>query len=71
LENLKSTAEFIATKLDGTNIVHILPYHPLGETKYLRMERKITASFTLPSDRQLETARRIFESAGLAAAIGG
>jgi pyruvate formate lyase activating enzyme len=71
LENLKRTAEFIATKLDGDNMVHILPYHPLGETKYLRMERKITASVTLPSDRQLETARQIFESAGLSAVIGG
>ncbi len=71
LENLKSTAEFIATKLDGNNRVHILPYHPLGETKYLRMERKITTSVTLPSDRQLEAARQIFESAGLSAVIGG
>jgi pyruvate formate lyase activating enzyme len=71
LENLKSTAEFIATKLDGDNMVHILPYHPLGETKYLRMERKINASVKLPSDRQLETARQIFESAGLSAVIGG
>ena len=71
LENLKCTAEFIATKLDGDNMVHILPYHPLGETKYLRMERKITTSVTLPSDRQLETARQIFESAGLSAVIGG
>jgi pyruvate formate lyase activating enzyme len=71
LENLKCTAEFIATKLDGNNRVHILPYHPLGETKYLRMERKITTSVTLPSDRQLETARQIFESAGLSAVIGG
>lgn len=71
LENLKCTAEFIATKLDGNNRVHILPYHPLGDTKYLRMERKITTSVTLPSDRQLETARQIFESAGLSAVIGG
>jgi pyruvate formate lyase activating enzyme len=71
LENLKRTAEFIATKLDGNNRVHILPYHPLGETKYLRMERKITTSVTLPSDRQLETARQIFELAGLSAVIGG
>lgn len=71
LENLKRTAEFIATRLDGNNMVHILPYHPLGETKYLRMERKITTSVTLPSERQLEAARQIFESAGLSAVIGG
>jgi len=35
------------------------------------MERKITTPVTLPSDRQLETARQIFESAGLSAVIGG
>jgi len=48
-----------------------LQNHRLGETKYERMERKINTTITLPSDQQLETARQIFESAGLSAVIGG
>ena len=71
LENLESTAEFIANKLDGNDRVHILPYHPLGETKYERMERKTSTTVTPPSDHDLETARQIFKSAGLSAVIGG
>ena len=70
-ENLKRTAEFIATKLDGNNRVYILPYHRLGETKYAQMERRMTPTVTPPSDQHLETARQIFESAGLSAVIGG
>jgi pyruvate formate lyase activating enzyme len=70
-ENLKRTAEFIATKLDANNRVYILPYHRLGETKYTQMERRMTPTIPLPSDQQLETARQIFESAGLSAVIGG
>jgi pyruvate formate lyase activating enzyme len=71
LENLKRTAEFIVTKLDGNNRVYILPYHRLGETKYEQIDRKMTLTITVPSKQQLETARQIFESTGLSAGIGG
>lgn len=71
LKNLQCTAEFIASKLDGKNRVHILPYHRLGETKYTQMERRMIMNITPPSDTDLENARKIFESTGLSAVIGG
>jgi pyruvate formate lyase activating enzyme len=69
-ENITRTAGFI--KGLGTSIkVHLLPYHRLGETKYERLEKSGMARIEPPGDEHMEELRRIVESCGLTAAIGG
>jgi len=71
-ENMKSCARFIANDLGGSVKVHLLPYHRLGESKYGLMEESSKSiSITPPSDEHMEELRRIFESEGLTAVIGG
>lgn len=39
--NIAATAQFIATELDKSIKVHLLPYHRLGEAKYEGLEKRI------------------------------
>jgi pyruvate formate lyase activating enzyme len=69
-ENIIHTARFI--KELGTPIkVHLLPYHRLGETKYERLEKPGTLKITPPTEAHMEDLRRLVESLGLTAVIGG
>jgi pyruvate formate lyase activating enzyme len=71
-DNLEATARFIADRLSNAIPVHLLPYHRLGEAKWERLDRKNeTASIEIPGERQLAEYRRIFESFGLTAIVGG
>ena len=71
-ENLEATARFIAEKLSNAIPVHLLPYHRLGEAKWERLDRKNeTEAIEIPGERQLAECRRIFESFGLTAIMGG
>lgn len=72
IENMKATARFIATELDRSIKVHLLPYHKMGEVKYERLEKQ-DHSFHIdpPTDEQMATLREIFESFGLTVMIGG
>jgi pyruvate formate lyase activating enzyme len=71
-ENLEATARFIADKLSNAIPVHLLPYHRLGEAKWERLGKKNeTVSIEIPSERHLAECRRIFESFGLTAIMGG
>ncbi|UCH07575.1 MAG: glycyl-radical enzyme activating protein, partial [Deltaproteobacteria bacterium] len=72
LENLESTARFIAHELGNEVIVHLLPYHRLGETKYERMEiNEGCIHIEPPSDERMEELKKMFESFGLTVTIGG
>ena len=44
-ENLEATARFIADRLSNAIPVHLLPYHRLGEAKWERLDKKMTAAF--------------------------
>jgi pyruvate formate lyase activating enzyme len=71
-ENIEATARFIANKLSNAIPVHLLPCHRLGEAKWERLDRKTeTAVINIPDGQQLAECRRIFESFGLTAIIGG
>lgn len=72
IENIEATAEFIATELDSSIKVNLLPYHRLGETKYERLERvEQMIPVEPPDERDLVDFQQIFESYGLTAQIGG
>jgi len=71
-ENLETIARFITDKLSNDIPVHLLPYHRLGVAKWERLGRKNeTSSIEIPGERQLMECRRIFESFGLTAVMGG
>lgn len=71
-EDIAATARFIATELDSSIKVHLLPYHRLGETKYERMEEpERCISVEPPSDERMEEIKEIFESSGLVVNLGG
>ena len=72
LENLESTARFIAHELGNEAKVHLLPYHRLGETKYERMEiNEGCVHIEPPSDERMEELKKMFESFDLTVTIGG
>jgi pyruvate formate lyase activating enzyme len=70
--NVDATARFVASELGNPIMVHLLPYHRLGEAKHERMEqpgRSIAAQ--PPSDEDMEGIREVFESFGLTVRLGG
>ena len=72
IDNLQATAQFIATELDASIRVHVLPYHRLGEAKYDRLEKAGTPFMAEPpSAGRMAEIRQVFESFGLTAVVGG
>lgn len=72
VENIEATARFIATELGNSIKVHLLPYHRLGETKYERLEKPgKSVSIEPPSEERMLGLKKIVESFGLTAYIGG
>jgi pyruvate formate lyase activating enzyme len=70
LENIKALGDFVSNKL-RLSMVDILPYHPLGENKYLRLGMKYKPAGIKQFDHtQLETIRKIFESYHLEVRMG-
>lgn len=72
LENLQTTARFVATELGSSAKVHLLPFHRLGETKYQRLERPSSpVSINPPSEEDMRLHSEIFSSFGLNVQVGG
>jgi pyruvate formate lyase activating enzyme len=71
-DNIEAMAKFITADLSSDIPVHILPYHRFGEGKWKRLDRESeTMAFEAPSEERIEACRRIFESFGLKAVVGG
>jgi pyruvate formate lyase activating enzyme len=70
-DNLEATAEF-ARSLPGVGRIDILPYHRLGEPKYLRLGKDyaLEGEPSLSSER-VTRAAEILEALGLEVTIGG
>lgn len=70
-ENIRRTASF-ASNLPGVEEIDLLPYHRLGEPKYIRLGRDypFTGIRTLSPSRLAEI-RSVVESYGLRVKIGG
>jgi pyruvate formate lyase activating enzyme len=72
LTNLRATAQFIATELNDSVKVHLLPYHRLGEAKYERLEKPSQSiSLDPPADDRMSELQKIFEAFGLTTLVGG
>lgn len=70
-ENILKTAAF-AHSLPDVEELDLLPYHRLGEPKYLRLGREyaLSGTTTIPPER-VAAIRRIVENFGLRVRIGG
>jgi pyruvate formate lyase activating enzyme len=71
-ENLKDTAEFVAS-LDG-NIkrIELLPYHRFGEKKYERLGREyVLAGLQIPDEEHMQHLKGLMEGYGVAIKVGG
>lgn len=68
-ENIAKTAEFI--KEIGLDVVNLLPFHRLGESKYRQLGQVYQmAEQTSPTDEQMNELKQIAESYGLFCFIG-
>jgi pyruvate formate lyase activating enzyme len=72
LQNMEATAKFIAKELGSFVKVFLLPYHRLGEVKYVRLEAtERTFSAEPPPDDYVEQLADLFRSYGLETRVGG
>ena len=70
-EEIGDIARFAAS-LGGVREIHLLPYHRLGYDKYVGLGREyLMGDVKPPSKEKMERLRRVAESAGLKAVIGG
>ena len=71
LENMGESARFCAT-IKNVKRVDLLPYNPMGESKYARLGRAFSLKgLKPPSAAEMEEIKRLFESFGLKVQIGG
>ena len=70
-ENLRAVATF-ATKLRGVKEIHLLPYHRLGEAKYLRLSLKYQIkSLEPPPYALMRDLKEVVSDYGFTVKIGG
>ena len=70
-EEIGDIARFAAS-LGGVREIHLLPYHRLGYDKYVGLGREyLMGDVKPPSKEKMERLRRVAESAGFKAVIGG
>lgn len=71
VENISTTAKFVAEELGPDVAVHLLPYHSLGESKQESLGNTDFLNLTPPSQAHMEELKALVESYGLTAQIGG
>lgn len=70
--NIRETAEFIAGLPGEKKEVHLLPYHPVAQTKYMKLGRPDEfEQLTVPDKESQERSISIFLEYGINASIGG
>ncbi len=70
-EDIRAIARFAAS-LPGVKEIHLLPYHRLGYDKYIGLGREYgMGDIEPPTSEKMEALRRVAESEGLKAMIGG
>jgi pyruvate formate lyase activating enzyme len=58
--------------ISGIKKINLLPYHKIGAHKYERLGMRFKAAqIEEPSDAQMESIKKQFESAGFPVSIGG
>lgn len=73
LQNIEASADFIAKELDPSVQINILPYHRLGESKIVQLERpEIKLAASPPDENYMLYLKEIMEARGLQnVVIGG
>jgi pyruvate formate lyase activating enzyme len=70
-ENLRSIAEFLSQFLI-IPVVHLLPYNPMGEEKYKKLNKRLKlANLKTQSKDTLTDLQTLFSSQGIRVRIGG
>lgn len=69
-ENVRATAAFCKELVDAIDVVQLLPYHKLGEMKYIRLGRKYKlVNVEPPTQEFMEAQLEIFKSYGVPSQI--
>jgi pyruvate formate lyase activating enzyme len=69
VENISATAKFV--KEIGLELINILPFHRLGESKYTELGKTYQfAEQKPPTDEHMESIKKIIEKEGLVCYIG-
>ena len=69
-ENVRATAAFCRELIDAVDVVQLLPYHKMGEMKYVRLGRKYRiTNVEPPSAEFMQEKLEYFKSLGLPAQI--
>lgn len=72
VDNLRATARFVATELGESVVVHLLPYHRLGEAKCDRLGRtNPIAGIEPPDESRMFELQQLVQSFGVTALVGG
>ncbi len=68
-ENIRATARFVSDI--GLEVINILPFHRLGESKYRRIGRRYRfADQTSPADEYMNRLKKVVEDEGLICFVG-
>jgi pyruvate formate lyase activating enzyme len=71
-ENIRQTAEFIASIPGNKPEVHLLPYHAIAQHKYAKLGKEDSfAILEEPGVKSLERAIEVFGEYGISAQVGG
>ena len=71
-ENIRQTAEYVAGLAGERKEVHLLPYHPVAQNKYLKLGRPDDfESLSAPDKESQQRSIAIFMEHGIRATIGG
>ena len=70
-EEIQEIALF-ASRLNGVNEIHLLPYHRMGSDKYRWLDRKYTLTeIVTPEDEHMQLLKSAAEECGIKCQIGG
>ncbi len=69
MRNIRAFAQFVVQT--GVEEVHLLPYHRLGESKYVKLGREYDCAGFTPEKEAVDEIRAVFESHNLRVMIGG
>ncbi|MDR2360846.1 MAG: glycyl-radical enzyme activating protein [Oscillospiraceae bacterium] len=69
-DNIRATAEFCLAIKHAIDVVQLLPFHKMGQSKYERLGKKYRMNASPPNAEFMERQRRIFADCGLPAQVG-
>jgi pyruvate formate lyase activating enzyme len=71
-ENIKQTAKFISELAGEKKLVHLLPYHPIAQNKYMKLGKSDDFEKLFEPDKEtLDSAIAKFGEYGIMASVGG